>query len=226
MKKSSAAIVVCVVLATALALLAHVASRANAAQPPAGIKRYQIASAIVEYTLSGIQNGTETLYFTDYGMREAKYTRTELKVGTFTQKTNRVTILDGATTYTIDLDAKTGTKVETPLYKNLEGKDATEVGEKMLRDMGGQKIGAESFLGKMCDVWEIKSLGSKTWLWSGIPLKTETKFAGTQNFVSATKLEPNAQIPPDKLALPADVKISAGVDFKMLRKAAPKKTQQ
>lgn len=206
--------------------LVYVVAQLHGGQKPAGIKRYQVASAIVEYTLSGTQTGTETLYFVDYGMREAKYTSTEIKVGTFSQKTKRVTLMEGATTYTIDLDQRTGTKIENPLYKKFEGQDATEVGERMLRDMGGQKIGAESFLGKMCEVWEIRKLGSKVWVWSGIPLKTEITFGGMQSSIVATKIEPNVQIPPEKLTLPADIKISAGFDFSKMRKATPKKAEQ
>lgn len=226
MKKSWMKLCVCAALATLAALAAHSGARVNSAQASVGIKRYQIASGMVEYTLSGAQNGTEILYFTDYGMREAKYSHTEIKVGTFTQKTNRVTILEGATIYTIDLDNNTGTKIENPFYKKFEGQDATEVGERMLRDMGGQKIGTESFLGKMCEVWEIQKLGSKMWVWSGIPLKNETRFAGMQSFVVATKLEPNAQIPPAKLALPPGAKISAGFDLNKLRKTPTKKAQE
>lgn len=224
MKKLSAALFACSALALAFMLLAHATYRAEAAQT--GMKRYQIASAIVEYTLSGAQTGTETLYFTDYGMREAKHTRSEIKVASLTQKSNRVVILEGATTYNIDLDAKTGTKIENPLFKKFEGQDATAVGEKMLRDLGGRKIGTELFLGKTCEVWEVKKLGSKTWVWSGIPLKTETNFGGMQVFVTATKLEPNASIPPEKLAIPPGVKISSGPDFKRLREGLQKKAQE
>ena len=226
MKKSWMKACVCAVLVALVIFPAHITSHARLAQAGTGIKRYQIASAIVEYTLSGTPNGTEILYFTDYGMREAKYSHTEIKVGNFSQKTNRVTILEGATTYTIDLDHNTGTKIENPFYKKFEGQDATVVGERMLRDMGGQKIGTESFLGKMCEVWEIQKLGSKTWVWSGIPLKNETRFAGIQSFIVATKIEPNAQVPPEKLALPAGVKISAGIDLNKLRKTPTKKAQE
>ncbi len=225
MKNSPATRLTCAALALVLALLAQVTPQVDAAQTPVGLKRYQIASAIVEYTLSGAQTGTETLYFTEYGMREAKYTRSELKVGGFSQKTNRVTILEGATTYNIDLETKTGTKLENPFFKKFEGKDATEAGEKMLRDMGGEKIGVESFLGKMCDVWEVKKLGSKMWVWSGIPLKTETKFAGVQIIIAATKLEPNANIAPDKLAIPAGVNITAAPNFRKLQETPRKKSQ-
>lgn len=224
MKKSFVALFACSALAFAFILLAHATPRASAAE--ASLKRYQIASAIVEYTLSGAQSGTETLYFTDYGMREAKYTRSEIKVASITQKSNRVVIMEGATTYNIDLDAKIGTKIENPLFKKFEGQDATELGEKMLRDMGGQKIGTESFLGKTCEVWEVKKLGSKMWMWSGIPLKTETNFGGMQMFITATKLEPNASIPPEKLAIPAGVKISSGPDYKKLREGLQKKTRE
>jgi hypothetical protein len=173
-----------------------------------------------------MQTGSETLYFTDYGMREAKYTNTELKMGGITQKSNKMTLLDSATIYTIDLDTKTGATMENPMYKSFEGKDATEVGEKILKDMGGKKIGTESLLGKTCDVWEIKNLGSKTWIWSGLPLKTETNMMGMQMTIAATKIQEEVAIPKEKLQIPAGTKITEGTDpmkaLEMLKKPPEK----
>jgi len=121
-------------------------------------RRYKIRSCIIELKMSGMQTGTETTYFDRWGMREAKYTQTEIKVANMSIKQNQLTLLDGEWTYTVDLDKKTGTKMPTPLMKELtgtakrEGKDATEIGEEMLTRMGGRKIGTETVLGKPCDV--------------------------------------------------------------------------
>ncbi|MBK7227824.1 MAG: hypothetical protein IPH97_02885 [Ignavibacteriales bacterium] len=38
-------------------------------------KRYGVKSGVIEYVLSGSQEGTKTLYFDSWGMRQAEYTR-------------------------------------------------------------------------------------------------------------------------------------------------------
>ncbi|HLG18038.1 MAG TPA: hypothetical protein VJH03_26590 [Blastocatellia bacterium] len=184
----------------------------------AGFKRYQIESGIVEYTMSGAQKGAETVYFDRWGMREAKYTRSELTVAGMTQRSNRLTLLDGEWIYAIDLDKRTGAKTQNPLFKQITDragtKDLAELGEKMMRDMGGVKTGSEEVAGKMCDVWEVKNLGSKSWVWNSVTLKVQTKMAGMEITSTATRFDADASIPADKFAIPSDVTITEGADVK------------
>lgn len=191
-------------------------------------RRYKIRSGVVEYKLSGMQTGTETLYFERWGIREAKYTQTEIKAGNLTVKQNRLTLLDGEWTYNVDLDTKTGTKIPTPFMKELtaaakrEGKDATEIGEEMLTRMGGRKVGTATVLGKTCDVWEIKNLNAKSWIWQGVTLKTEVNMMGQMMTSEAVRVQDGVSISEEKLMLPKGVKITEGVNpmdmLKNLRK--------
>ena len=207
-------------------VLVHLAIESQAQTAPASnIKRYQINSAVVEFALAGAQNGTETLYFTDYGVREAKYTTSEIKLAGITQKTNKVTILEREMIYSIDLDKRTGTKMKNPMYEKFVGKDATEVGEKMMKSMGAQKTGTEVILDKTCDVWEVKNLGSKTWIWNGIPLKTETKMMGMQMAITATQIEAEANIPKEKFEIPAGVKMTEALQGPKMLDAMKKRPQ-
>lgn len=205
-------------LTVALTWCMLLAANRAASQTATGIKRYQIRSSVVEYTLSGAQKGTETIYFDNWGMREAKYTKAELSVAGFSQKQNTLTLLDGGYTYNIDLDKRTGTKMETPLLKELaaQSKDLTETGEKMMKSMGGEKIGTEVILGKTCDVWEIKNMRSKVWVWKGVTLKTQVTMPNMEMTIMATKIDEGASIAPDKFAIPTDVKISEAEDMKKM----------
>lgn len=193
----------------------------------AGHRRYQIESGIVEYQMSGGQNGSETIYFDRWGMREAKYTRTEISFSGITQKTNTLTLIDGEWIYVLDMDKRTGTKTKNTLLKTIAEKtgkkDFGEIGEQMLRDMGGEKIGSEEIAGKPCDVWEVKRLGSRSWVWKSIALKTQVKLGGLEMTSVATLIEEGVSIPEDKFALPSDVNIteSEGID-KALRDAKGK----
>ena len=189
----------------------------------AGYRRYQIESGMVEYAVSGAQQGTESLYFDKWGMREAKYTRTEISIAGVTQKTNQLTLMDGEWIYNIDLDKKTGTKIKNPIFDIIaarsDSKDFGELGLQMLKDMGAEKTGSEEVAGKPCDIWEAKSLGSKSWVWNSIALKTEVNLAGIRATTVATKVDDGASIPEDKFTLPSDATIteSPAVD-KMMEK--------
>ncbi len=55
--------------------------------------------------------------------------------------------------YMVNLDDNTATKMENPMLKGFEGQDLTEMGEKMLKQMGGKKIGYEKFLGRPTEIW-------------------------------------------------------------------------
>jgi len=198
------------------------------AMKDAGYKRYRIKSGIIEYEMSGAQKGTETVYFDKWGMREAKYTKSSMTIMGITRKTNQLTIMDGEWVYTIDLDKKTGTKTKNPFLKEItEGagtKDLGEIGERMMNRMGEQ-VGSEEVAGKMCEVWEVKDAGSRSWVWNGIPLKTQVNMAGMQITMTATRFEEGALIPEDKFAIPAGATITEGPDVKDLLKRMKKGDQ-
>ena len=80
--------------------------------------------------------------------------------------------------YRVNLDDNTATKMENTMLKGFEGQDLTEMGEKMLKQMGGKKIGSEKFLGRPTEIWEIKQMGTKSWIWKGVPLKSELNMMG------------------------------------------------
>ena len=119
------------------------------------MKRYGVKQTCIEYTVNGdMQSGTEVLYFDQWGAREAKYEMKTTEDGPMKIKENKVGFLEGTMHYMVNLDDNTGTKMENPMLKGLEGQDLTEVDKKMMKQMGGKKIGTENFLGKQTDIWE------------------------------------------------------------------------
>jgi hypothetical protein len=172
-------------------------------------KRYGVKSGIIEYDLSGVQEGTKTLYFDDWGMRQAEYTRSVISVSGYTKAVNLVTIIDGEYQYTINLDQKTGTKTRNPIIKDMETlkyeKGFNEFGEQMILKMGAEKVGSENFLGKNCDVYEIKKSNTKLWVWNWITLKSEVKSRAFDISTVATKIETDVPIPSSKFAVPEKI---------------------
>jgi len=171
-------------------------------------KRYQYKSGEIHYKVSGMMNGTEDVYFTDYGMKEAKIDKTTMEMMGIKQNQNQKTILDGNTTYAIDYDKRTVTKMETPMLSMFpKGTDLTKGGEEMMTNMGGKKVGTGTILGKNCDIWEIQNLGSKIWIWNSIPMKTETNLMGMKISQEATDVKVDVSVSDEHFDIPKDFKV-------------------
>ena len=192
-------------------------------------KRYLVESGVVEYEMSGMQKGTETIYFDHWGWREAKYTNSEISVAGISRKENKFTIMDGEWIYNIDLERHTGTKTKNPMLQQFieaaKGKSLTEVGEEMMRRMGGEKTGSDTVAGQPCDIWVVKQMGSRSCVWNGVALRTEVIMGGMQITSSATRFQANAAVPAEKFAIPGDVKIAEGPDVKKMLENIREKTK-
>jgi len=155
-------------------------------------KRYSIKQGYVEYNISGkLFSGNEKLYFDNYGLREAKYTQQLVKAMGMTQKNHTATFVDyrgDAVIYTYDFQTKSGTRTENPMKHVMQENDPQELGRNMMMQMGGKKTGTGTVLGKSCEIWEIKNMGTRIWLWNWVPLKTVTNMMGMQMTIEATKI--------------------------------------
>ncbi len=172
-------------------------------------KRYQFKSGKVVYETSGSMTGTETMYFDDYGMLELKETKATLEMMGIKQVTDTKVLMNGKWIYTIDKNSGEANKMENPLYSMFpEGGDLEKVGEEMMINMGGKKIGSETLLGKECDIWEIKKLMSKVWVWKSIPIKSVVNMMGMNITQIATSVDVDISVSPDKFKIPE------GVEFK------------
>jgi hypothetical protein len=145
-------------------------------------------------------------------MRQAEYTRSILTVGGFTKLLNLVNIIDGDFQYMINLDQKSGTKTKNPILKQKEElkyeKNYNEFGEQMLLKLGAEKIGNDTYMGKDCTVYEMKSTGTKMWIWNWLTLKSETNSGGITINLNAVKIEEGGRMPDDKFAVPEGIVIN------------------
>lgn len=187
-----------------------------------GYKRYSIESGIVISKHTGSTEGYDTLYFDMWGWREATYSNKTVSMMGFKTTTNEVSYLDGTIQYNYNPETKTATKINNTVLKNMtqntQSKNLTGAGEQMLKDMGGEKVGTETVLGKSCVVYEIKSMGTKTWVWNGVTLKLLLNFMGMNMTTEALSIEANVKVPESKVKFPEGVKISeismpAGFNF-------------
>jgi hypothetical protein len=185
---------------------------ADDASDYSGPRRYPVKSGIVKYELTGNHSGSEVLYFEDYGMREAKFTKRTITMGGQTQSSSELLLITPEHMYTISLDRKEGIQSRSPFSGDFLAKSGAknfrELGKMMLEQMGGKIIGTETIAGKECEVWEMKDAGAKSWMWNDIPLKIEAKPMNMSLLSTATSIETDVAIAADKFKVPAGIKIS------------------
>jgi hypothetical protein len=158
-----------------------------------------------------VQTGTAIMYFDDYGMKEATYENTVMDMYGIKLETESINYLVGYFQYILDIKNNIATKTKNTILQSLVEKskgDLEEVGRDMFVSMGGEMTGTENMIGKPCEIWELKSMGTKIWVWENIPLRSETNLMGIQILRVATKIDENAVIPTEKLEVPTDIEFT------------------
>jgi hypothetical protein len=169
-------------------------------------KRYpELKSAIIKYKVSGMNNGTETVYIDDWGRREARYKKFTTKMMGIDLERNFMTLIteNGKWVYNIDLNSKTAIRMDNKGFKALQGNS----GSNMDVAIGAVKAGTEEILGKTCDVWKKSNPYSMAWMWKGIALRKDRDVAAMGVVTEAIEIQENVSIPEDKLTIPSDVKV-------------------
>ena len=182
------------------------------------MKKYNVKSGKIDYTLSGGGNimgiaqtksvGKKRVIFDNYGVEnleeqvEVKKTTTMGK--TETDKTHTLSYTKSAVIYNVNFKQK---RIERMKNKGAKmaamfggGENLQESGEKMMKSMGGKKLGTDKVLGYTCDVWEL--MGSKQCIYKGIPLRVETDIMGLKSTEVATKAEFDLTLNNDDFKLP------------------------
>ena len=173
-------------------------------------KRYSLKSAIIEYKLSGMETGKETLYFDNFGMKEARVKESTIEYEGKKIKRKITIILDGKTAYTVDYDSKSVAKITNDykdLTKGFNTKNLGEIGKKMMTDMGGKLTGSENILGRKCEIWNLDQYKTKSWIWNYITLKMATELPNMKTYSEAVKIQENAKIPESVFQYPKDFKV-------------------
>ena len=183
------------------------------------LKRYDVKSGIVSYkitsngkvmgsTITG--SGTENLYFKNWGATElkeensTKTTKMNLfgKEKTQTDKAHTINKLDNGKSYSVNFKNKSIYLRRDPMMELMKNTntDAGNAGKKMLKSVGGKKVGNENFLGYPCEIWD--AMGSKQWIYKGVTLKIVSKVMGITTVKKATNAKFNIEVSDKYFQLP------------------------
>ena len=182
------------------------------------MKKYEVKSGKIEYTLSGGGNimgiaqtksiGKKRVIFDNYGVEnleeQVEVEKTTTMGKTETKKTHTLRYAKGAVIYSVNFKQKRIERMKNTGAKMAAmfggGENLKESGEKMMKSMGGKKLGTDKVLGYTCDVWEL--MGSKQCIYKGIPLRVVTDVMGLKSTEVATKAEFDLALTKKDFTLP------------------------
>lgn len=162
--------------------------------------------AAIEYTISGVENGTEVTYIRESGREIATYHTTKTRMMGMTIVNEQVDITTPDWKYSFDLTNNSGTKSVNPEkymieeYNTLSRAEKKQV-HKNVEDMGATftegfggsvKQNAETILGYSCDRSDVMGTVSYTIHGTSIPLRVVSNMMGMNMKIEATAVKEDA----------------------------------
>lgn len=159
--------------------------------------------ATINYTISGMENGSEISYIRDYGREVATYHTTKTTMMGMTMVQETVDIDTPEWSYQFDLTEGTGVKSVSPekymveeynklskADQKLVAKNAEKMGVSMAEGFGGEiQQNAKKILGYSCDRAEMMGSVVYTIHGSSLPLLVETNMMGMTMKIEATSVD-------------------------------------
>ncbi len=172
-------------------------------------RKLPFKSATIQYAISGMQEGTETLYIRDQGKERARYQKTVSKMMGMEITESTVELIFPDYIYSYDLQNNEGTKSVNPQKYMIEEYEKLSAAEKKKVRINAQKMGAASLaamgaegidgklqqnaaemLGYSCDRMEMMANGFIYLIHdTDIPLKSEVDMMGMKLSIVATSLK-------------------------------------
>ncbi len=171
-------------------------------------KKLPFKSAIIEYAISGMEEGRETVYIDDYGSKRATYHETVSKMMGMTMTNSTIELVTPDFIYSYDLQSRDGVKTNNPQkylineYRKLSAADKQKVrqnAEKMAASYAGAmgvegmtteiQHNAAEILGYSCDKVEVPGGSSYLMHDTDILMKLEMEMMGMKMSTVATSFD-------------------------------------
>ncbi|SFV50568.1 hypothetical protein MNB_SM-7-1124 [hydrothermal vent metagenome] len=179
-------------------------------------KRYLVKDGSIVYKITGSGNimgatqkiyGSRSIVFDHYGYNEIQEEKSTQEINVFgqkqIQKTHRLTLLQGTTLKSVDFNNKKIYVITPPGMKQMIAASKQNIpqrGEKMLKQMGGKKVGDDKVLGYKCNIWKLPM--ATECIYKGVPLWIKANIMGIEQKEVAIKAKFNTGSYADPSKLP------------------------
>ncbi|MBR9977985.1 MAG: hypothetical protein KFH87_07850, partial [Bacteroidetes bacterium] len=181
--------------------------------PPA-VKLFNVEQARIDYTYGGAASGKKTHIIANYGMYQKMVDEMSFTIDGRTQEVHRMDIISGNTLYDIDMRTQEGTRTPYDTMRIIEM--TRDFSDEELKDFQasyllrsqGEKVGKDTVLGKICDVYSMPMMGMRMSVWKGLTLRSQILMGDEELTMTATKLETDFRPTVEMFQPPKDIIIS------------------
>ena len=177
----------------------------SVASIPDSLKRYPFRSAIIEVHYSGAAIGKQMTYIDDFGQKETTVDSLTMKMMDLEMPSYKISVRKNDTLYQVDYVRGMATKGASPVTAN-DQKAMSSMGEEMAKGMGMKKSDSEEIVaGQKCAVWTSDEMGTKSWLWNNITLKSEARIGDDTIRTEAVAVNFNVPVPAEHFLPPQGI---------------------
>ena len=178
-------------------------------RPPGPDPRYLIRSGIYEVTSTLDGGFHQTIYFDDYGEREAIYSET----GLLDRKMESVAIREGGWIISYDVGGRIGQRV--PAGSSLEDEIPTpdRLTPELREEYSYRELSPRTLLGMEIKGYSLTIEGVQVnmWEWNNIPIFVETRGGDVDFVLETVRLDADVKVPDEVFALPEGMIIEEAV---------------
>lgn len=172
---------------------------------------YGYISGIIEFRVRRpFHRVDETVYFIDWGNREARYeTIRGAAVADSGPARHQITMINPSGVFTWQVEARRGSHSPLPPqepflnFDRLAKRLGRKAAEEDLHKKGIQMLPSEMVLGFPCHVFRLK--GGTFWIHRGLVLRSRIRLPNFETFREAVRFVPEAAINPERLKFPPGV---------------------
>ncbi len=191
---------------------------------PDSLKRYPFRSANIELHYGGSASGKQMIYIDDFGQKETTVDSLTMKMMDMEMPNYKMQIRKGDSVYQIDYVRGMATRGVNHLSSSDE-KDMAAMGESIAGGMGMKKDSAEEIVaGQKCTVWSSEQLGTKSWMWNNLVLKSESTVGNDKILLGAVSVRLDVPVPSVHFDAPQDVRYTTTEDIQSMLNEIDKKS--
>lgn len=172
---------------------------------------YGYISGIIEFRVRRpFYRVDETVYFADWGNREARYETIRGDAVTDSGPArHQITIINRKGVFTWQVEARRGSHSPLPPqepfldFNRMEKRMGQKAAEENLKRKGVQMLPSEMVLGFPCRVFRMK--GGTFWIHRGLVLRSRIRLSDFETSREAVRFVPEAAINPERLEFPPGV---------------------
>ncbi|MBR9974818.1 MAG: hypothetical protein KFF77_04505 [Bacteroidetes bacterium] len=178
------------------------------------IKIFNVKNARIVYEYGGAASGKKTHIIVNHGRYQSQLDKMTFSMQGSEQTVHQLDLINDTTQYMINLDTNEGTRSHYDIARvesmaaDFTEEEKNDFQAAFLLRSNAEKIGQDTVLGKICDLYALPMMGMRISLWNGITMRSSISMGDQELTMTAVELEEDIEPSADMFMPPKDAKIT------------------